>query len=100
MDLPLVVQPLTLLCMSLQLSEEQNLRHEVEVCMAECQTEWEAQESQWQIEHEEEVRALRQRNSQLLNQLEDTGFQYQEFIREQEREVYMTRDHSFNAFYF
>ena len=69
--------------MSLQLSEEQNLRHEVEVCMAKCQTEWEAQESQWQVEHEEEVRALRQ----LFNQLEDTGFQYQEFIREQEREV-------------
>lgn len=76
------------------------MRHEVEVCMAECQTEWEAQESQWQVEHEEEVRALRQRNSQLLKQLEDTAFQYQEFIREQEREVCIGGGHCFNALRF
>lgn len=55
--------------------------------MAESQTEWEAQESQWQVEHEEEVRALRQRNSQLLKLLEDTRIQYQDYIEDQEREV-------------
>ena len=55
--------------------------------MGESQTEWEAQESQWQVEHEEEVRALRQRNSQLLQLLEDTRTQYQDYIEDQEREV-------------
>ena len=55
--------------------------------MGENQTEWQVQESQWQVEHEEEVRALRQRNSQLFQMLEDTRSQYQEYIAEQEREV-------------
>ena len=55
--------------------------------MGESQAEWQVQESQWQMEHEEEVRALRQRNSQLLQMLEDTRSHYQEYIAEQEREV-------------
>ena len=63
------------------------MRRNVEVSMGESQTEWETQESQWQVEHEEEVRALRQRNSQLLKLLEDTRTQYQEYIEDQEREV-------------
>jgi Ca2+-binding EF-hand superfamily protein/chromosome segregation ATPase len=69
-----------------ELSEERHLRRKVEVSMGESQTEWEAQESQWQVEHEEEVRALRQRNSQLLQLLEDTRTQYQDYIEDQERE--------------
>lgn len=71
----------------LQLSEEQTLRKELELVIGKRQTEWQAQENVWQVEHEEEVRALRQRNSQLLKLLEDTRLQYQEYIEDQEREV-------------
>ena len=63
------------------------MRQEAEMIIGENQTEWQVQESQWQVEHEEEVRALRQRNSQLLQMLEDTRSQYQEYIAEQQREV-------------
>ena len=55
--------------------------------MEEREAEWEAQEGQWQVEHEEEVRALHQRNSQLSQQLDDTSSQYQDFIAEQEKQV-------------
>ena len=65
--------------------------------MGESQTEWENQESQWQVEHEEEVRALRQRNSQLFKLLEDTRTQYQEYIEDQEREVYSSNRVSSNT---
>lgn len=71
------------------------MRHEVEVAMTASQTEWEAQESQWLVEHEEEVRALRQRNCQLLQLLEDTRSQYQDFITEQEREVGGVKQNSY-----
>ena len=52
------------------------------------QTEWQLQETQWLAEHEEEVRALKQRNSHLEQMLEDMRSQYQEYIAEQERQVY------------
>ena len=42
---------------------------------------------QWQSEHEEEVRALGQRNNQLQGQIEDMRIQFQEIISEQENQV-------------
>jgi hypothetical protein len=69
-----------------QLSEEKILHHEAEIQMEKSQNEWQVQESQWLMEHEEEVRALKQRNSHLLQMLEDTRSQYQEYIEDKERE--------------
>lgn len=70
-----------------QLAEEQRITEELEASLEEKQREYEQQETQWQTEHDEEVRALRQRNNQLQRQLEDIGIQYQEFITEQEKQV-------------
>ena len=55
--------------------------------MNKVQAEWQMQESQWLVEHEEEVRALRQRNLHLSQMLQDTRSQYHDYIAEQEREV-------------
>lgn len=71
----------------LQLAEEQRITEELEASLEQKLREYEQQETQWQTEHEEEVRALRQRNSQLQGQLEDISIQYQEFIAEQEKQV-------------
>lgn len=71
----------------LQLAEEQRITEELEASLELKQREYEQQETQWQIEHDEEVRALRQRNSQMQRQLEDIRIQYQEFITEQEQQV-------------
>ena len=72
-----------------QVSEEQGLRRVVEMNMEKIQAEWQLQETQWLVEHEEEVRALRQRNLHLSQMLQDTRSQYHDYIAEQEREVFM-----------
>lgn len=71
-----------------QVSEEQGLRRVVEMNMEKIQAEWQLQETQWLVEHEEEVRALRQRNLHLSQVLQDTRSQYHDYIAEQEREVF------------
>ena len=63
------------------------MRHAVEMSIRVSQTEWQLQETQWLAEHEEEVRALKQRNSQLEQLLEETRSHYQEYIADLEREV-------------
>ena len=70
-----------------QISKEQSLRQEVEINMGEIQAEWQMQESQWLVEHEDEVRALRQRNFHLTQMLQDTRAQYHDYIADREREV-------------
>jgi hypothetical protein len=70
-----------------QISKEQSLRQEAEINMGKTQTEWQMQESQWLVEHEEEVRALRQRNFHLSQMLQDTRAQYHDYIADREREV-------------
>jgi hypothetical protein len=69
-----------------QISKEQSLRQEAEINMGKTQTEWQMQESQWLVEHEEEVRALRQRNFHLSQMLQDTRAQYHDYIADRERE--------------
>jgi hypothetical protein len=69
-----------------QISKEQSLRQEVEINTGEIQAEWQMQESQWLVEHEEEVRALRQRNFHLSQMLQDTRAQYHDYIADRERE--------------
>ena len=45
-------------------------------------------DAQFQAEHEEEVRALRQQKHQLARQLEELKSHYQQSINEQDNQVY------------
>ena len=45
-------------------------------------------DAQFQAEHEEEVRALRQQKQQLARQIEEIKTHYQQLINEQDKQVY------------
>lgn len=51
--------------------------------------EWQSQETQWLQEHEEEVRALKQRNERLSQVLQLTREQYEDISRDQQIEVWI-----------
>ena len=44
-------------------------------------------DAQFQAEHEEEVRALRQQKQQLVRQIDEIKSHYQQLINEQEKQV-------------
>ena len=46
-------------------------------------------DAQFQAEHEEEVRALRQQKQQLARQIEEIKTHYQQLINEQDKQVYI-----------
>ena len=48
-------------------------------------------DAQFQAEHEEEVRALRQQKQQLVRQMEELRSHYSQSINEQEKQVYIVQ---------
>lgn len=72
----------------LQLKHEQVRSSDLESTLLSKMEEHDQLDAQFQAEHEEEVRALRQQKQQLARQIEEIKTQYQQLINEQDKQVH------------
>lgn len=74
----------------LQLKHEQIRSSDLESTLLSKMEEHDQLDAQFQAEHEEEVRALRQQKQQLARQIEEIKTHYQQLINEQDKQVHNT----------
>lgn len=77
-----------------QLKVEQEKSSDLEATLLHKMKEHDQLDAQFQAEHEEEVRALRQQKQQLIRQIEELKSHYQQLLNEHEKQVHAIINHS------